>query len=147
MRKHRSSAVDDDDWFEREQLHFAAADGDIERARELIAAGGANLGLFDDIGCTPLHYAIENEHYAIARLLLAAGADINAHDEEHIGETPLGRVAGECTPEMAEFLVANGADPTIRGWMQITALDRAARRKDEDGSAVHAMLLGASSKR
>ncbi|MEZ5531455.1 MAG: ankyrin repeat domain-containing protein [Steroidobacteraceae bacterium] len=142
MRKRRSSAADDD-WYEREQLHFAAADGDCERVRELLA-GGADLGLFDDIGCTPLHYAIQNEHYAVARLLLAAGADINAHDDERIGETPLGRVAAQCTPEMAEFLLANGANPRIPGWMQITALDRAAKRSDEAGAAVYAILRAAS---
>jgi hypothetical protein len=41
---------------------------------------------------------------------------------------------------MAEFLVANGADPTIRGWIQISALDRAARRKDDEGATVHKIL-------
>jgi ankyrin repeat protein len=144
MRK-RERSVLGDDWFEREQLHFAAADGDIEKARGLIASG-ADLGHFDEIGCTPLHYAVENEHYAVAHLLLEAGANISAHNEERIGETPLGRVADKCTPEMAEFLVANGADPSIPGWMQITAVDRAARRRDEDGSAVHAILLTALAK-
>jgi len=143
MRKR--SAIDDD-WYELEQLHFAAADGDIEKARGLIA-GGANLTHFNVIGCTPLHYAVENEHYAMARLLLSAGADINAHDEERIGETPLGRVADKCTSEMAEFLVTNGADPGIRGWMQVSALDSAARRRDEEGPAVHAILAAASAKR
>lgn len=78
---------------------------------------------------TPLHYAIVNEHYNVARYLLESGADINANEEEKIGETPLGHVAASCTYEMAEFLINHGANPTISRWMQITALDRTKERK------------------
>ena len=125
----------DNDWFDKEQLHFAAQNGDLDRVRALLA-DRPNLSHFDAIGCTPLHYAVEREDFRISKLLLEIGADFNAHDCKHIGETPLGRVADTCTPEMARFLVERGADPTIPGGMQLTATYRAEQRKDEDGPAV-----------
>lgn len=133
------SGIADDDWYEREQLHFAVQNGDEAQVKRLLHFSDM-LSYFDTIGCTPLHYAVEKENFKIARLLLQSGADINAHDAEHIGETPLGRVAGTCTPEMARFLVENGANPDIPGWMQLTALYRAQRRKDEDGPTVVEIL-------
>lgn len=129
----------DDDWFEKEQLHFAAQDGDLDRMRALLA-DRPDLSHFDAIGCTPLHYAVEREDFRISELLLQSGADINANDTGHIGETPLGRVAATCTPEMARFLVERGADPTIPGWMQLTALYRAEQRRDKDGPEVVRIL-------
>jgi ankyrin repeat protein len=129
----------DGDWFQKEQLHIAAQNGDVDRVRALLAEN-PSLAYFDAIGCTPLHYAVEKEDFRITSLLLESGADINAHDREHIGETPLGRVADTCTPEMARFLVERGADPTIPGWMTLTAIDRAQQRKDEDGPVVVEIL-------
>lgn len=39
--------MEEDDWYTREQLHFAAMDGDLSRARELVEAG-FNVNAFDD---------------------------------------------------------------------------------------------------
>jgi hypothetical protein len=41
---------------------------------------------------------------------------------------------------MAELLVRAGANPTIRGWTQITALQRAKDRKDEEGKKLYELL-------
>ena len=41
-----------DDWFEKEQLHFAAQDGDLNRVMELVAKGYP-INAFDDIDKTP----------------------------------------------------------------------------------------------
>ena len=49
-----------------------------------------------------------------ARLLLAAGADINVK-EEWGGQSALMWAAAQSQPEMVKFLVANGADPDARG--------------------------------
>ncbi len=131
----------DDTGFDQEQLHFAAADGDLDRVTALVAEG-QDVNRFDaDTSLTPLHHAVRGEHFAVASFLLQNGADINAHDEANIGETPLGDVAATCSLEMAQLLVDAGADPTIPGWMQLTALDRAQRRKSAEGRAVHDLLL------
>ena len=135
--------TEDDTWFEREQLHFAAADADLASIAALLAAG-VDPNVFDELGCTPLHYAAKAESIPAVRLLLAGGSDINAHDEAKIGETALGAVAATCSIEMAQLLVGAGADPTISGWMQRTALQRASERKHGDGPAVFALLSKAA---
>lgn len=130
-----------EDEYEKEKLHYAADDGDLNEVRKLLEEG-YDINAFDDsLSFTPLHYAVISEHYKVASYLLDSGADINAHDEEHIGETPLGQVADNCSFEMAEFLINNGANPTIPGWMRLTALDRAKERKKEEGRKVYELLL------
>lgn len=127
-----------DDWFDQ-QLHFAAADNDIEAAKNLIA-NGYSLNIFDESGLTPLHIAAKNNNIEMMILLLKAGADVNAHDTEKIGNTPLREVAGNCSYEVAKVLIDAGADPTIPGWMQITALHEAEARKKPDGIEVYQLL-------
>jgi ankyrin repeat protein len=132
-----------EDWFERERLHRAAADGDLAEVERLVSLG-YDVNAFDDgTSMTPLHYAAECEHYKVMRYLLSAGANIDACDEEHIGNTPLRHVAQTCAPEMAQFLVDHGADPSVPGWMQITALHLASQRKDADGVVVYEVLKAA----
>jgi len=129
------------DWFEKEQLHFAADAGDIERIKHLIE-GGFDINAFDEgMSYTPLHYAVKNENLEAIKVLLSLGADVNAYDEEQIGETPLGAVAASCSYEVAETLVKAGANPTIPGWMQLTALDRVKERKKPEGRRVYELLL------
>ena len=130
-----------DDWYGKEQLHFAAQDGDLERVKDLVNQG-FEVNAFDEtLSLTPLHYAVRNEYIEVARYLLSVGADVNAHDEKRIGETPLGDIAANCSYEIAELLVSAGANPTIPGGMQISALLRACDRKKEEGRRVYELLL------
>ena len=132
---------DMDDWYEKEKLHFAADDGNLDEVKKLIEKG-YDINAFDEgMLFTPFHYAVTNEHFEVAKLLLKASANINEHEEDKIGETPLGQVAANCSFEMAEFLINSGANPTIPGWMQLTALDRAKERKKEEGKKVYELLL------
>lgn len=129
----------DENWFENERLHRAAAEGDLQEMRRLFDVG-YQLDRFDDLGRAPLHYAVECEHYKAAKWLIDQGADVNANDEVTIGETPLGLAVQRDYPELVELLLANGADPDITGWMANTARMRASRRKDEDGKKI-ALLI------
>ena len=54
---------------------------------------------------------------------------------------------GFASDEMAAILVEAGADPTIPGWMQSTALDRARDRKKEEGRRVYDLLLETAKRR
>jgi len=133
-------------WVNLEPLHFAAQAGDLPSVIKLIK-GGINVGTFDGLGYTPLHYAAMEEHLDVASYLLEHGADVNAHHEPSIGETPLGQVAGNCSWEMASLLVKAGADPTIRGWMWLTALHSAERRKRADGPRIYQLFKDAIHRR
>jgi ankyrin repeat protein len=131
---------EDADPFRDQQLHFAAQDGDVPLVQSLVDAGH-DVNAFDDLGKTPLHYAVESERFEVARYLVERGADVNAHHEPTIGNTPLCEVAERCSLRMAQFLIAAGADPTIPGWMQLTALEKAKRRQRGDGPQVYELLM------
>jgi ankyrin repeat protein len=109
----------------------------MARLRELLAEG-RSPNAFDEISKTPLHYAAESGHIDIMRVLLEAGADVNANEEARIGNTPLRGVADECSLAVAKFLVDSGADPRIPGWMQLTALHSLNRdRIRRDSACTH----------
>jgi len=129
----------DDEEYERTVIHFAAGQGDLPRVKKLIESGHS-IKEYDEIGYTPLHHAAKGEFFALTSYLLSVGADINAHDEDHIGETPLGAVAATCSYEMAKLLVDAGANPTIAGWMGLTALYRAKQRKKSEGQEIYNLL-------
>ena len=128
-----------DDWFEAERLHRAAADGDVSLMASLVQSG-YKVNEFDDLSRTPLHYAVDGQHYLAARWLLDNGADVNINDEKMIGETALCFAAQGNYPEMAELLLQRGGNPDIAGWMQQTARDRAQRRKDEEGRKIAELI-------
>ena len=132
-----------EDVLRREQLHFAAADGDVETVTRLLNEGH-QPNVFDELGKTPLHYAADRGHLNVMRLLLASGADVNAHDERVIGNTVLRDVASNCSFEVAKILVDAGGDPTIPGWMLLTALDKSQERKKPEGVRVHELLQQAA---
>ena len=133
------------DSYERERLHDAARAGDVEECRRLLDEG-YQPGEFDDLGYTPLHYAARGQHLEVMKLLIDSGADVNANEERVIGNTPLGDVAGNCSFAVAELLIEAGADPTIPGWMQLTALHKASERKRPEGLRVHQLLKQAARK-
>jgi ankyrin repeat protein len=135
------------DWHQKEQLHIAADEGDLQRVKELVE-NGYDVNAFDGaLSFTPLHYAVKAENIELVRYLLSVGADVNAREVDKIGETPLGTVAASCSYDVAEVLVKAGADPTIPGWMHITALDRAKERTKEEGKRVYELLLNAAQRR
>lgn len=125
--------------FQRERLHRAAQDGDLVKVNDLIERKYP-LNRFDDLGNTPLHYAVQHNRLEVVKRLLEAGANVNAHDERVIGNTPLGGNARDCTFEIAKCLVDAGADPTIRGWMHLNALDGVREREDANARKILRLL-------
>ena len=95
-------------------MHRAAEAGDLPAVEKWLAAK-YRVNRFDDIGKTPLHYAVARNHLAVVNCLLQAGANVNAHDERLIGNTPLSDSIEKMSVEMAHRLIEAGADPTIRG--------------------------------
>lgn len=132
----------DNNRFEKDLLHQAAQEGNFEDVVKLLKEG-SNPNLFDDLGMTPLMYSAKREHIEIIKVLLELGASINIRCVEKNGNTVLGEVAGSCSYEVAKILIEAGANPTIPGWMQLTALDRAEKRKRGDGPRVYELLKSA----
>lgn len=124
------------DW----RLHAAADAGRLDDVRQAIAAGWPLEEFDDSLAWTPLHQAVNAGHLEIAQMLLAAGVAVDRRCEERIGDTALALVADRCSVAMAQLLIDAGADPTVPGWMGLTALDRVRQRGDVDGDAVRRVL-------
>jgi ankyrin repeat protein len=63
-------------------------------------------------GVRPIHTAVFMRSVGLARLILDAGADVNARESG--GATPLHAVAQNGDVEMARLLLVRGADPGLR---------------------------------
>jgi len=132
--------------FQQEQLHSAAQAGDRSRVCDLLDRKYP-INRFDEMGKTPLHYAVQCGHLLIVDQLIKAGANVNAHDERVAGNTPLSENSGKCSYEIAKRLVDAGADPTMPGLMRLTAVDRAAKRRDADATKIQKLLQEAVERR
>jgi ankyrin repeat protein len=112
-------------------LHLAAFFGKPEAARVLLA-GGAAVGTYghNPFANQPLHAAAAGHHIEVCRVLLGAGADVDA--TQHGGSTPLHEAAQHGDVEMVELFLSAGADPTLRTDDGRTAADLAAAAGHSD---------------
>lgn len=90
------------------ELLTEAADGNIEKVRQLLEAGADPNYRVRVNGFRPLMMAAYGGHAEIVKLLLEKGADVNAKDNN--GETPLLWAASGNRLEVAKLLIENGAD-------------------------------------
>lgn len=94
-------------------LGLAAFFGHGEAAAELLQRGAdVNRPSENALRVRPLHSAVAGNHVALARRLIAAGADPNLAQED--GFTPLLAAAQGGNAEVVEMLLAAGADPAAR---------------------------------
>jgi ankyrin repeat protein len=115
------SAVSPDGWL---PLHLAAHFGHTDSVSALLNKGAqVNACSTNALRNTPLHAAAAGRAQAVAKLLLDAGADVNARQEG--GWTPLHSVAQSGDIEFARFLVDAGADVNARADNQQRPLDLA----------------------
>jgi ankyrin repeat protein len=113
-------------------LLYAAREGCIECARELVA-GGANLNQQDPHGVTPLVMALMNLHFDFAAYLIEAGADVNKWDL--YGRSPLYMAADTSTLPVA----GNGSMVVLPSMDSRHAIDIARLLLDK-GANVNAQL-------
>jgi ankyrin repeat protein len=93
-------------------LHEAAADGDLDALRDLLASGCDPNAPDDKEGWTPLHWAVKNGHVEAARLLLDEGARVGAQYLQRY--TPLHLAVADNRVDAVRLLLARGADPNQR---------------------------------
>jgi uncharacterized protein len=102
----------------------AAQRGDQPAVRALAAAKADINGAQGD-GMTALHWAAANDDLDMARLLIAAGADVKAVTRVQ-GNTPLMTAAATGDSDLLEALLKAGADPNAANALGTTALMTAA---------------------
>ena len=91
----------------REELLNAVKQGDVTAFEELLRRHPELATIADEYDKTGLHWAAEKDHVEVARLLLDAGADIEA--KTNWGDTPLRWAATLGNSNVAELLLARGA--------------------------------------
>ncbi|MDA1191163.1 MAG: ankyrin repeat domain-containing protein [Candidatus Poribacteria bacterium] len=102
--------------FDEGDLHRAVVDGDIDHVKALIAEKPDRVKQVDQVGNTALHHAVAHNRLDIVRVLVEAGAPVDAHNGR--GRTPsvvalFGLWYGQRTDmksEILQFLLAQGAE-------------------------------------
>lgn len=112
-------------------IHAAAAFGFDDHVAAMLEADPALVHAKGGDGCTPLHFARD---LAIAARLLAAGADIDARDEDH-DSTPAQWLIDK-SPEVSRFLLDHGATPDLFLAAALGDVELAERLIAEDPSRV-----------
>jgi ankyrin repeat protein len=95
-------------------LSEAAAAGDVERVRALLAQG-TDPDAWNASGAAPIHRAAQAGHTEVVQALLVAGADID-RQHEGAGNTALLDAVANHRDETSLLLIAHGADVTIAAW-------------------------------
>ena len=92
------------------QMIKAAKKGDVAAVKQLLKIDPSLSGARDKDGCTPLHCASWKGHAEVAKVLLDAGADINAKSQnDHYGDTALHAAAHGNQKDVVKVLIERGA--------------------------------------
>mmetsp|Transcript_40550 Transcript_40550/g.97868 ORF Transcript_40550/g.97868 Transcript_40550/m.97868 type:complete len:229 (-) Transcript_40550:3295-3981(-) len=116
-------------------LHQAFYFGGINRVKELLADGTTDILQYDYYGRQPLHWACENGHTRVARLLLDRGAPLEAFHDSDFGNKrnarkrwrPLHFACNEGDSATASLLIQYGADLEAKTFEGCTPLDLACK--------------------
>ncbi|WFD33234.1 protein S-acyltransferase [Malassezia cuniculi] len=96
-----------------ESIHALAQQGDVAKLAALLGSGTAKAMDRDEEGVTPLHWAAINSQHGACRLLIDAGADVNAPGGE-LKATPLQWCARNGDLPTIQLLLERGGDPLYR---------------------------------
>ncbi len=119
--------IDDRNEHDETPLMIASIKGYLETAK-LLMDQGADV---NKPGWTPLHYAASKGNIEMIRLLLEANAYIDTASPN--GTTPLMMAAGySSNPLACKVLLEEGADPSLINDKDMSAMDFAAREKQNE---------------
>lgn len=123
-----------------QEIHDLAKTGTGAQLQALLAKSPALLDLPNVRGATPLHLAAINPDPSAIEVLLAAGANVNAKDEERF--TPLHMAAFHRQADYALLLLEAGADvtaTTVSGRTPLLMAEKA--RADETSGVISLWIL------
>lgn len=103
-------SVDDRDNQGTSLLHAAIGLGDAKLVSMLLSRG-ANPGIKDKVGDTPLHTAVRSRNLALAKPILAQS---NPNSRNNYGRTPLHEALAAADWEMAAALIERGARGDVK---------------------------------
>lgn len=96
---------------DEKQMIKAAKKGDVVAVKQLLKLAPSLSNARDKDGSTPLHCACWKGHVEVVRVLLDAGADINAKNQnDHYGDTALHAAAHGNQKDVVEILIKRGAN-------------------------------------
>ena len=98
----------------------AAATGQTARVRELLVANPSLVNAYAPDGFHPLGLAAFFGNETTVEALLQGGADVNQQSRESMKVSALHSAAAARRPDIAEMLLAKGANPNLRGEAGIT---------------------------
>jgi ankyrin repeat protein len=110
----------------------AAASGQVERARSLLAEHPDLANAFATDGFTPLGLACFFGHKRVAEILLAHGAAVNLPSNNEMKVMPLHSAAAGRHTAIVRLLLEHGADPNARQRSAFTALHSAAHNGEAE---------------
>lgn len=118
----------------------AAALGEVDRVRELLAADPAAAGAFANDGFSALHLASYFHHAEIVGILLRAGADANAPSRNQVQLYPLHSALAQTEHAAAESIVLAllnaKADPSARNAIGVQPIHLAVVNGHEAAAAL-----------
>jgi len=120
-------------------LHQAVKYGDVKKVKELLV-NGVDVNSKDVNGCMPIHEAMrEGEHALdIVRVLVEHKADVNGKSNR--GSTALHGAVAFLSQDIVDYLLVNGADPTIKNSFGKTPLDIASMSEFQKNKHIYQIL-------
>jgi ankyrin repeat protein len=109
----------------------AAALGDADRLRVLLAGDPPLAQAWSDDGFTALHFAAFLGGPDSVRVLLEAGSDVGAVARNEMLVQPLHSAAANVNVESCRLLLEAGADPEAKQQKDFTAMEEAVLTKNE----------------
>ncbi|HXE75191.1 MAG TPA: ankyrin repeat domain-containing protein [Candidatus Xenobia bacterium] len=115
----------------------AAKKGDLAALCKLLKADPSLVHARDKEGSTPLHWAAWRGQVEAVRLLLEAGAEVNARNQNtHWGTTPLHAAAHGNQAAVAQLLLEYGGDVHSKNLNKRTPLEETAIHDARAAAAV-----------
>merc|ERR1712028_188880 len=95
-------------------IHAAVEQGKADEVQLVLAFYPDRVNAKNRDGRTPLHLVAYTNQCEVAKVLIAAGADLKAKND--LGYTPLHYAVFGNQCKVAEILIAAGADPNAKDW-------------------------------